>query len=165
MDIIRYYLVPNSTVLKYWNKKYEYAAIQKYVYLLYIHLCNSILDFRALIVLELVNSWKTFGWLMPIAVRFLWPSLCFSFVLEKYWTNIESHIPWWFRAKYSILWTVIVALCHILNSDNKIDWIFFFPSLIWQSKNKQEWTVKVKALAWISRENLTLSNVRLHERE
>ena len=29
MDIIRYYLLPNSTALKLCNQKYEYVAVQK----------------------------------------------------------------------------------------------------------------------------------------
>ena len=32
MDIIRYYLLPKSTVLKFCNQKYEYVGIQKLVH-------------------------------------------------------------------------------------------------------------------------------------
>ena len=40
MDIIRYYLIPNSTALKLSNQKQEYIVVQKLVNTLYI---NSIL--------------------------------------------------------------------------------------------------------------------------
>ena len=35
--IIRHHSIPNSTVLKRWNQKYEYVAVQKYlhIYLLF----------------------------------------------------------------------------------------------------------------------------------
>ena len=49
MDIIKYYLLPNSTALQLYNQKYRYAEAQKIsTFHIYIYLCNFIFGSSAL---------------------------------------------------------------------------------------------------------------------
>ena len=40
--VVRYCLILNSTVLKHCNQNYEYVAVQKFVYSLYIIICGLV---------------------------------------------------------------------------------------------------------------------------
>ena len=118
MNIIRYYLQLNSTVLVLYKQKYEFVAVQnKYPCCMY--LCNFILVYQhavLLLVTEFKCCWVQ-SWIIPNDIRFDWCPTRNNKILV-YLVEKKIRILYIILLGEYILWQYYIHKGHSINKGN-----------------------------------------------